>query len=262
MPEPPQLPPMAAEPLSVILTAYNAQAHLDDLLEKWTRHLDKLQRDYEILLVDDGSTDETAARAEAASGRYPRLRVFRHVAPAGVGAALRTGLAAAQYPLVCCCAGDPAYQPADLKELLGHIDACHVVAGFRVEQGNRPHRPPWWYRWLARWVFGVRVRDVGCAFRLFRREVFARIPVQSHGPFALAEVLAKANFLGCVLDEVAVSYRPQGGEAPPRVGEILRDARRVFNRPDFGPAVIGPPETTANGSEPRPLGSGEPAAAP
>lgn len=238
MPEAPQLPPIAQAPLSVLLVATDARPHLDDILEKWARHLDKLQRDYELLLIDDGSTDGTAARAEALTTRIPRLRVLRHETRAGFGAALRTGLAAAQHPLVCYAACDPAYQPADVKLLLDHIDACHIVSGARAAAGSHP---PWWYRWLARWVFGVRVRDVNCAFKLCRRDVFSRIPLQSTGPFVHVEILAKANFLGCVLDEAGVSYRPQSGartEARLTLGQIARDARRVFNNPDFGPAVL------------------------
>lgn len=189
------------------------------------------------MLIDDGSADDTAARAEALVARIPRLRVLRHDTRAGFGAALRTGLAAAQYPLVCYAACDPAYQPADVKLLLDHIDTCHIVCGFRTNPGSRP---PWWYRWLARWVFGVRVRDADCAFKLCRREVFARIPLQSAGPFVHVEILAKANFLGCVFDEVGVSYRPSAEERL-TVGQIARDARRLFNHPNFGPALVSPP---------------------
>lgn len=256
MPEPPQLPPIREAPLSLLLTVRDAQPVLDDLLEKWSRHLDKLERDYEIVLVDDGSVDQTAARAEAATTQYPRLRVLRHEAALGVGVALKTGLAAVRHPLVCWC--EPGYQPADLKLLLERIDKVHLVTGVRTVQG-KPLRPPRWCRLLLRFVFGVHVTDADCAFKLFRREICARIPIQSKGAFAHAELLAKANFLGCVLDEVPVTYRP--GTATARE-PIRRDAHRLFSFPDFGPppaveeAVQPPPArelpspSTAGNSDP------------
>ena len=257
MPEPPQLPKIADAPLSVILTAHDSRPRLDDLLEKWSKHLEKLEREYEILLIDDSDPDPSTAWADSLLGTYPRLRLFRHEGPRGVGASLQTGITQVRFPLVCSCACDPGYQPADVKAFLELIDTCHLVCGYRLEQGNakKPIRWPWRLRARDRYVFGVHVRDAGCALRLYRRDIFARIPIQSRGTFALVEVLAKANFLGCVIGEVPVSYRPQAGaDAGPSWKETRKDIRRVFRSPDFGPAHLsspsGPDEPHA--SEPAP----------
>jgi dolichol-phosphate mannosyltransferase len=241
MPEPPQLPKIADAPMSVILTAHDSRARLNDLLEKWSKHLEKLEREVEILLIDDSGPDLATARADALLRDYPRLRLLRHEGHLGLGAALRTGLAEARFPLLCTCTCDPGYQPADLKGLLEFIDSCHLVCGYRLDQGNpkRQIRPPWWSRTRDRFLFGVHVRDAECSLRLYRRDIFARIPIQSDGPFALVEILAKANFLGCVIGEVPVGYRPQpGAETGARWKETRKDARRVFRNPDFGPAVL------------------------
>ena len=88
-------------------------------------------------------------------------------------------------------------------------------------------------------VADVRLHDVGCVFVLARRSIFARIPIQSRGPFAHTEILAKANFLGCYFGDVAVAYRP--GEAAPAGGGWWADARRVIAQPDFGPAQLPEP---------------------
>src|SRR5207244_7261644 len=87
-----------------------------------------------------------------------------------------------------------------------------VVCGLTLEP------PVAWLGWraagrraLARWLFGVRVQDVECAFRLFRRSIFARIPIQSEGAFVQAEILAKANFLSCWMTEVPVPHQPRPG---------------------------------------------------
>ena len=90
---------------------------------------------------------------------------------------------------------------------------------------------------LARVLFGVRHHDPACPFRLLRRDILARIPLQSKGPFAHVELLAKANFLGHLMgEEIPIDVRPPAyrGDA----GSYLADGRRVFNNPDFGPAVL------------------------
>jgi glycosyltransferase involved in cell wall biosynthesis len=272
MPELTPLPPVADQPLSVALLAHDDEPHLEAVLTEWAALLDGLQRDYELLLVDDGSGDRTGAVAEALAARLPRLRVLRHEGHRGQGAALRTALAAATRPLLFYTTADRQYQPADLKRLLAEIDKVHVITGFRRWQPvPRPLRwlgrawrlllrvvlglgleplPGWlgWrehlYRALCRAVFALRVQDVNCAFRLHRRDIFARIPIQSDGDFVHTEVLAKANFLGCYMnDEVTLAYRPRAGAVRER---MWQDGYRVFAHPDFGPPTLpAPPATPA-----------------
>src|SRR5215217_3169192 len=100
MPEPPPLPPIAAEPLSVVLLAHDDAAHLRPVVDGWVAYLAGLGRDYELILVDDGSPDGTGELTADLAGRHPRLRVLRHDGPRGEGAALRTALAAARHPLL------------------------------------------------------------------------------------------------------------------------------------------------------------------
>jgi hypothetical protein len=89
------------------------------------------------------------------------------------------------------------------------------------------------YRLLCRAVFALRLQDMNCAFRLCRRAIFERIPIQSDGDFVHTELLAKANFLGCYLnDEVTLAYRPRPGAAPER---MRQDGYRVFAHPAFRP---------------------------
>src|SRR5206468_12751574 len=140
----------------------------------------------------------TAESAAALESKNPRWRVLNHARPEGIGAVLRTGLAAARLPLFFYAECSSAYQPADLGGLLEAIDKVDLVSGYRV--WSRQRRP--WsrhaYQGLLRFVYGLRLTDVDCVFKLFRRSIFARIPIQSDGPFVHAEVLAKANFLGCI----------------------------------------------------------------
>src|SRR5262245_56804694 len=240
MSDPFDRPPIAQAPISLVLPVWNDEAVVEPVLRDWVAYLQSLGRDYELLLVDDGSTDQTAARAEAVGGG---VRVLRHADHRGVGAALRTGIAEARHPLLAYTDTDSVYQPADLKLLLDAIDQLDVAVGYRTgPAAPRRRLADRLYNWFIRTVFAVRLRDPDCAFKLFRRSFFARIPIQSDGPFAHAEIIAKANFLGCLMTEVALPERAPTRPAPllerATLRQRMRAAQRVFHHPDFGPAVL------------------------
>jgi glycosyltransferase involved in cell wall biosynthesis len=231
-------PPIAKEPLSVVLLATNVAADLEKVLGTWVARLDALGRECEIFVVHGGG----AELAGAWEGKYPRLRSLQHPHPPGIGAALRTGLAAAQFPLFCYAECSNAYKPEDLGRLLEAIDKVDVVSGYRAWRSFRPGLlwRRYAYRGFLRGIFGLRLKDVDCPFKLFRRSIFGRIPIQSKGSFVHAEILAKANFLGCIMTEVPVHYEPdQRGDRKGSSSEPWRaDAWRVFQHPDFGPPVV------------------------
>jgi glycosyltransferase involved in cell wall biosynthesis len=235
-------PVIATEPISVLLLVENLVVELEEVLRSWIAYLDSLAREYEIVLVENGSSNSDAGPVEGLIASQPRLRILRHVTRRGVGAALRAGLQVAQHPLLCYAECSPSYQPTDLALFLQEIDKVDVVSGYRVWQTRQPrwHWQQMKARFLARLLFGIRLRDVECSFKLFRRSVFARIPIQSDGPFVHTEVLAKANFLSCLMAEVPVTYRGSSSkEIRPASPEQRRaELWRVFHHPDFGPAVL------------------------
>jgi glycosyltransferase involved in cell wall biosynthesis len=240
MPEAPDRPPIAQAPLSVVLPAYNAAGDIEVVLRGWVAYLEGLGREYELSVIDDGSSDRTAELVEALAEQTPRLRLLQHPTPQGYGAALRTGLAASYFPLFFYADCSSAYVPADMDRLLKVIDLVDVVCGYRVLPTGQRWRRPWSETalvWTARLVFGVRLRDVNCAFKLFRRSLFPRLPIQSDGPFVHAELVAKANFLGCLLAEEPVQYRP-AMTSPTSISLWRKDAYQVFRQPDFGPANV------------------------
>ena len=273
MPDIPLLPPIADQPLSVVLFAHNDGNHLEAVVAEWVTYLNGLNREYEIILVDDGSTDQTPRLLDKLRDRHGKLRVLRNPEHRGEAAALRTALASARHPLLFYTVCEPRYRPADLRRLLNEIDRVHLVSGYR---GGRP--VPRFWRWLgrlrraaawllfgfadpplpgwlgwkrhlgaviARLLFGVRNHDVACPFRLIRRAVFAHIPLQADGVFGHVEILAKANFLGCLLGEdvpLGDRHRPVVPDESRRenLGRLFSDGYRVFSHPDFGP-VNAPP---------------------
>jgi glycosyltransferase involved in cell wall biosynthesis len=267
-----------AEGLSFLLPVHNQAGTLQHVMSVWSGTLKSLERPYEILIIDDASTDATNRILEGMVDRIGNLRVLKHTERRGYGAAIRTGLAAAQQPLIFYTGCDYSYEPADLKVLLHHIEhtdpetgrKLEVVNGYRVAVpvsgwpkyasriwrgflrvafglqvpprrgflGESAHR----YALLVRALFGVRVGDIDSKFKLFRKRIFERIPIQSDGDFVHAEILAKANFLGCLMDEAPIAARPSSftahAEPPPPVSRG-KELRRVFFRPNFGPANLG-----------------------
>jgi len=272
--EPNERPAISSAPLTVVLAARNAAVDVDEVVEAWNALLQSLQRDYEIILVDDASNDDTRLRAEALVGRIPRLCVLQNPVRLGLGGALRTGIAVAQYPLLFYTTCDKQYHPDDLRRMVKEIerpvtegDKIDLIVGYRVGEAipawlvwldavkwlfvrvffgmSLEKRDCWlgWTgyarRWAARWLFGLRVRDPECLFCLFRREFFKRIPIQTDGDFAAIEILAKANFLGCMMVEAPVTCLPgraqryPTGWDPPR--RLRREIGLLFRYADFGP---------------------------
>jgi hypothetical protein len=241
MSDPFERSPIAQAAISVVLTQQQAEVPLEKVVNLWAAYLDTLGRDHEILVVKDAPSNDDPQLGEGLKAQYPRLRVLDSPGRGSVGAALRIGLEAAQFPLFCYSNCDTCYQPADLGRLLEVIDKVDLVSGYRVWQSPRGRH--FWrqhaYRGLLRLLFGLRLMDVNCSLKLFRRSIFARLPIQSEGPFVHAEILAKANFLGCMMTEVPVRYEPNpvhpGTTSLP--GTWRADLSRVFFHPDFGPAI-------------------------
>jgi glycosyltransferase involved in cell wall biosynthesis len=260
MSEPPVRPPIASAPVSVVLIAYEPVSDLPALLNSWKTVLEA-RGEYEIILLDDRGN--LLATPDDLAAQFPALRFIRHELRRGFGASLRAGVEAARHPLLFYTTADGQYLPDDLKKLLEQIDQVDLVTGFRrwqpvpawlrglgatwrafmrVVMGVKEEKrscwlgwPQEWQRVLARVFFGLRVQDVNCAFRLFRREVLDRIPIQSNGAFAQVEVLAKANFLAWMA-EVAVQYSPP---SPAGAKYCLTwdraEIAQTFSNPEFRP---------------------------
>jgi glycosyltransferase involved in cell wall biosynthesis len=264
MNDPHERPKIAHEPISVLLPVHNQAAGLEPIANAWLRELDRLDRSYEFIIIDDASTDGTPAVLERITAAKGTVSVLRHEARKGFGAALRTGLAAARHPLVFYTACDYPYPPADLRKLLGVIDSADIAVGVRTDAVPNwmrhvgrvyrllvrivlgIHREPlvgWrgWAEWRRavwlRLLFGLRLADVSSAFKLFRRTLFDRLPIQSDGQFVHAEIIAKATFLGCLIGEVPIgrlggNFKGVAETGPPGVS-FTAEARRVFRNPTF-----------------------------
>ena len=208
-----------------MLPAYNEE----DNIERQVRGVDEVLRDmrfddYEVLVVDDGSHDGTRAVCEGMKESVPKLRLLVHEVNRGYAMALRTGFTSAAMPLVFYTDADNQFDVRELKNLLPGIDDYDIVCGFRIYRFDPFSRLvlSWGYNLLVRVLFRIRVRDVDCAFKLFRREVFDRISIESKKFFVDTEILAKASREGMKMTEVGVRHYPRtAGESTVRASHVI-----------------------------------------
>ncbi|MDR7532762.1 MAG: glycosyltransferase family 2 protein [Armatimonadota bacterium] len=213
--------------LSVVLPAFNEAGNLEATVRELAPEVAAAAADVEIVVVDDGSTDATAAVAERLAAELP-VRVLRHDRNRGYGAALRTGFGAARHPWILLLDADGQFLPAELDRFLPLAREADLVIGYRVRRADPRHRGSlaavW--RWLMRALLDVQVRDVDCAFKLMRTAVVQALALESAGAFISAELLGKARRYGARIAEVPVSHRPRRHGR--QTGGSLRVLLRAF----------------------------------
>jgi glycosyltransferase involved in cell wall biosynthesis len=199
--------------LSVFFPAYNDAPSLPGLIEKTFAVLSANVENFEVIVVNDGSGDDTAAVLGDLGSRFgSRLRVIDHGENRGYGAALRSGFAAAQHDLVFYTDGDGQYDVGELPLLLREMkDGVGLVNGYKLERHDPWHRVfiGWTYNRLARALFGIRLRDIDCDFRLIRRDILQRLQLRSHTGSICVELVCGIELSGCGIVEAGVHHYPR-----------------------------------------------------
>jgi glycosyltransferase involved in cell wall biosynthesis len=206
--------------LSYFFPAHNEEANVRELVAEALETLPSLAEAFEIIVVNDGSRDATGTIADQLTAANPGVvRAVHHPTNLGYGAALLSGFRAARHDLVAFTDGDRQFRVADLGLLtqrLGEADRPDVVAGYRVKRADPVIRTIYarLYRFAIRVWFGLKVRDVDCACKLFRRDVLSGIAVESGGAFFSAELLIKLGAAGRTIAEVGVPHYPRTAGSP------------------------------------------------
>lgn len=211
--------------IAIVLPAYNEEENIARQVESVDSVCRDLQfDDWEILVVDDGSRDGTRAVVQGLAPRYPKLKLLVHEVNRGYAQALRTGFTTATMPLVFYTDADNQFDVREMKNFLPAIEDYDLVCGFRIYRFDPFTRLvlSWGYNLLVRIVFRIRVRDVDCAFKLFRREIFDRIHIESRKFFVDTEILAKAAKLGLRMTEIGVRHYPRtAGQSTVRPSHVI-----------------------------------------
>lgn len=203
---------IVAKGISVVLPAFNEEENVDRCIETiFTSFVQLGLVNYEIIFVNDGSTDGTGAKADVWARRDTRVKVIHHQTNLGYSMALNSGFSAAKMPFVFYTDSDNQFDIREIALLLDHIDTHDIVTGFRVYRFDPFTRLilSWGFNLLVRIIFRLRAKDIDCAFKLFRKEVLERIHIESKQFFVDAELLAKARYLGFKIMEVPVRHYPR-----------------------------------------------------
>ena len=186
----------------------------------------------EVLVVDDGSTDRTPELADALAAADPRVRVH-HQENQGYGGALRAGFEHARGRVIGFSDGDLQFDLREMSRLLSRLDdpgkkPVDAVIGYRIKRRDPPHRIfiAKTYNTIVSALFGLRVRDIDCAMKLFRREVFDGLPLATDSPFLSAELLIKLRARGERIAQVGVNHYPRA--AGTNTGASFRKILRTF----------------------------------
>jgi glycosyltransferase involved in cell wall biosynthesis len=193
----------------------------------------KLTADYEIIVVNDGSTDSTRDVLEELDRLYPRLRVIHHPRNGGYGAALRTGFASATKDVIFYTDGDAQYDPREMtllwQSLTPEVD---FVNGYKISRSDPLHRIILGrlYHYVVKTLFGLHLRDVDCDFRLMRRRIFDQITLEKSSGVICLELMKKVQDISVLVTEVPVHHyhRAYGRSQFFNVRRILRTIMDVF----------------------------------
>lgn len=218
--------------ISVVVPAYNEEPVIEVTIRAILGALNQLSDDYEVVVVNDGSQDKTAAIVADLSRADPRVRRVDHVRNRGYGAALTTGFAVATRELVFLTDGDKQFDVGELADFLPLLDEADLVIGYR-----EPRRDPllrrlngWGWNVLVNLLFGYTARDADCAFKLFRRAMLDGLQLRATGHTLSVEWLVKARRAGFQIIERPVSHyrRPAGRAKGAHPTAIARAFQELF----------------------------------
>lgn len=199
--------------LSVFFPAYNEEANITKTVQDALTILPEVASKYEIIIVDDGSTDKTGEIAKELARENEFVKVIHHSPNQGYGASLKSGFYNSQYPWIAFTDSDGQFDFSQISKFIEKTKEAEVIIGYRLDRKDSHLRKLFGWGWtrLANLLLGINVRDVDCGFKLIRKEVIEKItPLESvRGGMISPELLAKARKAGFKITQVGVHHYPR-----------------------------------------------------
>ncbi len=216
--------------ISVFFPAYNDGGTIASMVLSAILVLQSLTDDYEVIVVNDGSSDYTKEILDELEERYDPVRIVHHERNRGYGGALRTGFATASKDFIFYTDGDAQYDVRDLPALWEEMrDGVDMVQGYKIDRSDPLHRVVIGriYHWMTNLAFGLHLKDVDCDFRLMRSSIFDDVRLESDSGVICVEMMKKIRDAGFEISEVPVHHyhRAYGKSQFFNIGRILRVAR-------------------------------------
>jgi len=218
--------------ISVFFPCYNEQDNVERTVRNALTVLENLKADFEVIIVNDGSRDDTAQIADEIAAGNSRVKVVHHHTNLGYGAALKSGFKAATKELVFYTDGDGQFDINEMPPLLPLMAKYDIVSCFRLNRQDPLVRRlnGWAWTKLVCFLFGMKIRDIDCAFKLYKTEIFDNIDLSSTGALIDAEILARAIRKGYSITQRGVHHYPRtaGAQTGANLKVILRAFKELF----------------------------------
>jgi len=220
--------------ISAFFPAYNEAGNIENLTRRTANTLKQLAAKWEIIIIDDGSKDNTAKISQRLVKEIPGVRYICHEKNRGYGGAVKTGLKNASYEWIFFTDGDNQFDTREIELLLPHTKNADFVLGYRLNRKDNFMRQlnAWAWGTLVRTLFGLHgiSRDIDCAFKLFKRKVVDEYELYSEGAMISTELLVKAKKLGYKFKEQGVHHLPRtvGTQTGANLKVILRAFKELF----------------------------------
>jgi len=225
-------PPASVPSITVFFPCYNEAANIAPLVNKTLTILNKLTSDFEIVIVNDGSTDGTGKVIDTLAADIDSVKAAHHEKNLGYGAALQSGFKAATKELVFYTDGDGQFDVGEMPGLLGLMRQYDIVSCYRLnrQEGLIRKLNGWAWTKLVCWMFGMKIKDIDCGFKLFKRRIFDNIEIRSTGALIDAEILARATRKGYTITQAGVHHYPRktGEQSGANLSVIFRAFKELL----------------------------------
>ena len=200
--------------ISLVIPMFNEEANIGHALRYAVDALSQHASEYEIIIVDDASTDQSPELVSRAVAENPNIRLIRHDFNQKLGASLRTGFAAAKHELILYMDADLPFDPDVLGRAIRamNVTRADLISGYRFDRTTEGLKRTIYsilYNWLIRVLFRISVRDVNFSFKLMRREVLQAVELRSEGSLVDAELIVKARNRGFIVQQIGLDYFPR-----------------------------------------------------
>ncbi len=198
--------------LSIFFPTLNEAGGLPDLISKADHVAQKVAKKYEIIVINDGSTDDTRAVLKKLEKKYKNLRSIHNAHPSGYGGVLKRGFAACKFEWIFYTDGDGQYDPMELEKLVQKLDPhIDVVNGYKSRRNDPISRRAIGslYNWLLHFLYPIPIRDVDCDFRLIRRSLLKKITLNSTSGIICLELITKLQQAGARFAQIPIHHYPR-----------------------------------------------------
>jgi glycosyltransferase involved in cell wall biosynthesis len=218
--------------ISCVFPAYNEEKNIENAIKKAVKVFEQFGLDYEIIVVDDGSEDRTSEMTLSLAKKNKKIQLIKHSRNLGYADALKTGFKSASKDYVFYTDADNQFDLKDIGKALPLMKDADIVVGYRVRRADNFVRKigSFGYNLLARKLLKLEVKDIDCAFKLFRQEVFDKIEIETKAWLVDTEILAKAKNKNMIVKEIGVKHLPrEQGKVTVKPGDIVRSFKGLLN---------------------------------